>query len=69
MFRGAIILAVGFSLGYAKAMQEQEATKEFFAGAKDFLVTLNDEAKKSAQAETASEPEIHTNTPEGETAP
>lgn len=37
MIRGAFILAVGFALGYTKALQEQEEIRETLSGMADDL--------------------------------
>lgn len=55
MIRGAIILAVGFGLGYAKAMSEQEVlagtAKELFAELKKF----SEEQKRKARSDDSPE--------------
>lgn len=63
MIRGALILAVGFGLGYAKAIHEQEAHAEFFAGAKDFIDQLRENAAKDAEPELPADPESPTPQP------
>lgn len=47
MIRGAFILAVGFSLGYIKAMSEQEAIASVAEAFKQFLEDTQEDNEKS----------------------
>lgn len=79
MIRGAIILAVGFSLGYAKAVSDQEEVREAALTFKHFLedLALQEEIKKKQEADakagavdstaTEVEAEEESETPQGET--
>lgn len=60
MIRGAVILAVGFSLGYAKAMHDSEDIRALLAQAVDLL---QEQQRKSEEAVDGTA----TETPEGET--
>lgn len=53
MIRGAIILAVGFSLGYAKAVSEQEEIRDTALAFKKLLedLALQEEIKKKQAAD------------------
>jgi hypothetical protein len=54
MIRGALILAVGFSLGYAKALQEQDEVREAAVEFKKFMADYWEKAKaEEAEAEAA----------------
>lgn len=53
MIRGAIILAVGFSLGYAKAVSDQEEIRAAALTFKQFLedLALQEEVKRKQEAD------------------
>lgn len=51
MIRGAIILAVGFSLGYAKAMSEQEAVVNAADAVAKAAKELFEDLKKQQEAQ------------------
>lgn len=62
MIRGALILAVGFGLGYGKAMSEQDAISEVVGHVKRFLDDI-------AAADKQEKPETVDSTVEGEGDP
>lgn len=57
MIRGALILAVGFSLGYAKAVSDQEEIRTAALTFKHFLedLALQEEIKKKQEADAKAE--------------
>jgi hypothetical protein len=57
MIKGALILATGFALGYAKAMQENEELRESFGQFVADMRSLAQEAQDRRKAETAAETE------------
>jgi hypothetical protein len=57
MIKGALILATGFALGYAKAMQENEELRESFGQFVADMRSLAQEAQDRRKAETAAEAE------------
>lgn len=50
MIRGAIILAVGFGLGYAKAMSEQEAIAALGQSLRDSFEEFREEQRKDKES-------------------
>lgn len=52
MFKGAIILGVGFSLGYAKAMHDTDAVVNGISR----IITMLDESAKVRKAEQKQQP-------------
>lgn len=67
MIRGAFILAVGFALGYGKAMSEQEAVSETLGRLKEFLDEVS--AAKDKDKDGQEKPETIDSTAEGEDDP
>jgi hypothetical protein len=59
VIRGAFLVAVGFGLGYAKAMSDQEELREAAVAFKQFLqdAALEDEIKRKQAADAAAEAE------------
>lgn len=77
MFRGAIILGIGFSLGYSKALQDSQEIKAMLRELIDALQESNESKKRQPteektdfttpeMVETPSAPIPNPATPEGE---
>jgi hypothetical protein len=57
VIRGAFILAVGFALGYAKALHDNPDIHNILEEAKEFLVTLKDTELQTDPPKTTTEGE------------